>query len=171
MIRRIYICLAGFILAGAVQAQEDLAQKYGALSGQCYEEADGEEAKLQCIGASATLCMEEEEGGYSTLGMSQCTHSETIVWDQILNAEYKLTMSFAKEMDTEDKHLFPEFAQREDHLRKAQRAWIAFRDAECGLSYAWWGAGSARHIAGSNCMMELTARRTIELGVLREMFQ
>ena len=33
---------------------------------------------------------------------------------------------------------FPEFANRAKALRDAQRAWIRFRDAECGLAYAVW---------------------------------
>ena len=48
-------------------------------------------------------------------------------------------------------------------LRDAQRAWIAYRDAECGLAYARWQDGSMRVIVAANCLMTMTAQRAIEL--------
>ena len=107
--------------------------------------------------------MEAEDGGYSTLGMVMCTAAETQVWDRFLNAEYRSTMSALNAMDVDEAQYFPEFAKREDSLRDAQRAWITFRDAECGLAYAMWGSGSMRNIAAATCQLEMTAKRTLEL--------
>ena len=68
-------------------------------------------------------------------------------------------------MDTSDG------GQRVEALRDAQRAWIAFRDAECAMEYAAWGTGSIRSIAGADCMMSLTAERTVRLIELRELME
>ena len=46
-------------------------------------------------------------------------------------------------------------------MRKAQRAWIAFRDADCrGLVALDWAGGSGTPMAVSICMTDLTKRRT-----------
>jgi uncharacterized protein YecT (DUF1311 family) len=115
--------------------------------------------------------MDSQEGGHSTLGMTACLNAEADVWDGFLNTEYWATQDWAKAADEEEAAQFPEFAVMAERLREAQRAWIAFRDAECALSYAEWGSGSMRNIAHADCRMQMTAERTIELRRMREMFQ
>ena len=134
----------------------------------CYAAGDGIAAREACMFKSSQMCQDAEEGGGSTLGMTTCNHAETMAWDVLLNEEYQATMAWAKAFDADDSHSFPEFANREATLREAQRAWITYRDAECGLQYAIWGAGSMRHISGTACMLRETAERTIELWVIRE---
>jgi len=53
-------------------------------------------------------------------------------------------------------------------LRDAQRAWIAYRDANCAMEYGLWGAGSMRQIAGADCQMRMTAERMLELRSYRQ---
>jgi uncharacterized protein YecT (DUF1311 family) len=77
-------------------------------------------------------------------------------------------MDGMKAMDADDAELFPEFANRADSLRDAQRAWIPLRDAQCALEYAMWGSGSMRQIAGAACLLDLTAKRVIYLRFLGE---
>ena len=102
--------------------------------------------------------------------MSRCLNSEAEFWDRLLNDEYRRTMRWAEIMDEDDAEYFSEYANRAIALRAAQRAWITFRDAECEFDYASWGAGSMRRIAGSDCIMRLTAKRTIELRAKRDLF-
>lgn len=156
--------------AGAAAADPELIDRYTPLVARCLAQAEPE-AQHACIGVAATACMEGEEGGQSTLGMSMCTDAETGIWDARLNAEYDRTMGAAQAMDAEDLEIFPEYARRADALRTAQRAWIAFRDAECALEYARWGAGSMRHVSGATCHLQLTAERAIELRAKREIWQ
>ena len=125
-------------------------------------------AKRDCIGQASNACQEAEEGGYSTLGMSMCNNDEYEAWDVLLNEQYKLTMAAFKGMDVDEGEYFSSFAVRVESLRDAQRAWIAFRDAECTLEYAIWGSGSMRNIAGSACYVDMTAQRTIDLWAMRE---
>ena len=76
-------------------------------------------------------------------------------------------------MNREYKALRDDFRARDGgedlarQLRDAQRAWIAFRDADCGLVYAIWAGGSIRIIVAGNCHLDKTARRSIELRDMR----
>ena len=150
----------------------DLADSYGPLLHQCLQDAGPEtEVARQCIGAASQACMEKEDGGYTTLGMSWCMAAETQLWDAALNREYQAALKEFGFLDEEDQAYFPEFANRVESLRAAQRAWLAFYDAECALDYAVWGAGSMRHIAGNACQMELKAARTLELQSKRRTMQ
>ena len=116
-----------------------------------------------CVGEAASFCMETTDGGYSTFGMMDCLLKENDVWDEQLNIVYREARAFAKAMDAADKDLFPEYAVRDMQLLEAQRAWIAFRDANCAMEYGVWGAGSMRQIAGADCLLEMTSRRVFEL--------
>lgn len=169
---RAFVLILTLLFAPPAAAQEEYeVREYGGILRACYEDAEGSDAKSQCLGAMSTACMEQEEGGYTTLGMSRCAYGESLVWDEFLNAEYRETRRFLASLDEEDKEYFPEFSVRVEALLKAQRAWIAYRDASCELDYALWGAGSMRHISGTQCAMETVSARTIELIRMREVFQ
>ena len=155
------------VLGAPAVAQDHEVETYGAILTACYAAGEGLDAKAACEGRMAEACMTREEGGQTTVGMSLCTYAEGLVWDRFLNEEYRQTMAWAKAADEDERHHFPEFAKREESLLAAQRAWIAFRDAECGLAYAVWGSGSMRQIAGSSCMTAMTAERTLELLSIR----
>jgi uncharacterized protein YecT (DUF1311 family) len=48
-------------------------------------------------------------------------------------------------------------------LRKAQRAWLAYRDAQCEAERALWGGGTGGPAAWMSCKVELTRQRTAEI--------
>lgn len=129
----------------------------------CLEAAESEAMAQACIGQGAGICMNAEDQNQTTLGMVFCLSAEEEAWDRLLNSEYRSTMAALRSMDDQDRETFPEFANRADSLRAAQRAWIPLRDADCSLEYAMWGAGSMRNIAGADCGMRLTAERAIYL--------
>lgn len=165
------LCCAGLLVASFAKAQNNEDRENAELLQSCYAAAQTVDQKSACIYSVSAACQEKTEGGYSTIGMTQCNHSETVAWDVLLNEEYALTMRDFKLMDEDDKTYnpdLPEEATRADTLKKAQRAWIAFRDAECANEYAIWGMGSMRLIVGSACMLDMTAGRTIELWSKRE---
>ena len=163
MLLRVSLLAFGLALPVTAFATEHEVSEYGAILDACYAAAGADGSHADCIGKMAEACMEREEGGYSTLGMTSCTNAEAQVWDKYLNLEYRETMAHLKAMDTEEAVYFQEFAKRVESLRGAQRAWIAFRDAECGLEYAMWGSGSMRNIAWASCALDMTAKRPIEL--------
>ena len=131
-----------------------------------------EALQTACIGEDGHApAWTTQEDGHSTLGMTSCLSAEADVWDRYLNAEYKETRAYMKAADIDEAEYFPDFARRVETLLAAQRAWIAFRDAECDLAYAEWGSGSMRNIAYADCRMQMTAERTIRLRAMREAFQ
>lgn len=133
----------------------------------CFYETNTVAGAEACIGQGAERCMDTDPvQNQTTTGMMFCARAEGQVWDQLLNSEYQKAISSLREIDLREAELFPEFANRESALRTAQRAWIALRDADCQLEYAMWGSGSIRQIAGSYCIMERTAERTIYLRFL-----
>ncbi|SFJ29436.1 lysozyme inhibitor LprI family protein [Jannaschia pohangensis] len=145
------------LLATPVTAQEIVFDP--ALVTQCYTNGEGTEP--DCIGAASGLCQKRTEGGYSTLGMADCTNRETEEWDRLLNEEYGLLRDQLDEIDDGTG------IDRSDALRDAQRAWIAYRDAECGLRYALWQGGTIRTTIGTACHLGFTAKRTLELRGMR----
>ena len=138
----------------------------------CVHGAEDRAELTACKGLAARLCMEETEGGQTTLGMAGCNAMETRLWDDLLNADWQAHMDWAKQADLSEQEFFgDQFSDRADSLLAAQRAWIAFRDAECRLDYATWGSGSMRHIAGTSCLADMTADRVIRLRSLTEDMQ
>ena len=155
-------------LGGPVGATEHELDIYSPALDACYAAAETSEALIGCRDAVSGPCMEREVGGQTTLGMSSCLMAEAAAWDRHLNEEYRATMTVFAEQDAEEAAFFPGIPPRADALKAAQRAWIAFRDAECALAYAQWGAGSMRSIAGAGCQADMTATRAIELRAMRE---
>ncbi|MCB1388101.1 MAG: DUF1311 domain-containing protein [Rhodobacteraceae bacterium] len=131
--------------------------------GGCFEAADGLDAGRACIGTGAGACFTGAPDGGTTVGMMFCLLAERDAWDRLLNAEYAHARAAGQRMDDADRADFPDTAHRAEQVRDAQRAWIAFRDANCAMEYGAWGAGSMRQIAGADCQMRMTAERTLEL--------
>ncbi len=57
----------------------------------------------------------------------------------------------------------PSLAERLDRLRAAERAWVAFRDAQCAFEGAAYDGGSMQPMVVNGCAEALTKRRTAEL--------
>ncbi len=149
-----WLAILPVAIATPVTAEQHLAELYQSIMA-C--------ESTECIGEAASFCMENEEGGQSTVGMMFCLLDERDVWDERLNVAYQEARAFAKAMDEADLEYFPEYAVRDQQVLEAQRAWIAFRDANCAMEYGAWGSGSFRQIAGADCVMQMTAERTLDL--------
>jgi len=87
--------------------------------------------------------------GQSTLGMIDCAGAELKLQDARLNAAYRKTMASLN-------------ARQKAKLQTAQRAWVAFRDAECA-SYEDEDWGTISRINASACVLRMTVQRTIDL--------
>lgn len=125
----------------------------------CFAGAAFEETEPACIGAAAGAC-QARPGGATTIGIVECVAAETAAWDAILNREYRAARAAldgpgGAGIDTGQA------------LLEAQRAWIAFRDAECALTYALLQDGTIRSPAAAYCALEFTASRAIELRDMR----
>ncbi len=94
--------------------------------------------------------------GQSTAGMIDCIGTEWQAQDTRLNRAYQGAL----------KRL--ELPRQKAALQKAQRAWIAFRDADCAsLADPDWGTISRVEAAG--CRLDRTARRADELEGFRKL--
>jgi len=134
----------------------------------CYAAAEGRDAAGACIGTGASACFDGAADGQTTFGMMSCLSAEADVWDRLLNEEYAAARARAEAADAEDRPHMEGYAVRAQQVRDAQRAWIAFRDANCAMEYGEYGAGSMRLIAGADCRLRMTAERTLDLrGYLR----
>jgi uncharacterized protein YecT (DUF1311 family) len=108
-----------------------------------------DEAKTEARYTPAFQQCLDSPDGQSTAGMVQCAGAELEVQDRALNAAYRTLIA----------DLTPD---QKAALQKAQRAWIAFRDADCTARYSpdW---GSISTINANMCMLRRTVERTIEL--------
>ena len=70
-------------------------------------------------------------------------------WDVRLNAAYKKLLGMTREAD------------RLAALKKAQKLWVGYRDANCGWHDS--GAGTIHRLEAGECMRSMTADRALEL--------
>ena len=97
----------------------------------------------------------------STVEINYCLEQDLKAADADLNRVYQAALRTVGKSDV----MSP--ADREkwrESLRKAQRLWVSFRDADCRdpITYEWWGGtGTTGAILG--CLVEKTRARTKDL--------
>lgn len=82
--------------------------------------------------------------------MIECARTDFDLADGDLNRAYQEKLA---QEDKDGKSL----------LRKAQRAWIVFRDAECARQADFARGGTMAPLLGMTCLTSLTVRRVNEL--------
>lgn len=109
------------------------------------------EPPKHAIDVALSACMDTSEGS-TTLGMIQCTDTATKAWDVELNKAYKALMA----------QLEPDNATA---LKEAQRAWIAYRDADIKAIYGMLGQqdGTLWRITAAGRVLDLTESRARQL--------
>jgi uncharacterized protein YecT (DUF1311 family) len=90
-----------------------------------------------------------QDCGMSTPEMVDCLNAKTAQWDKKLNAAYKNALDAAQ-------------PKQREQLRKAQRLWVQYRDANC--AYYYMGEGSIARVEAADCMKRMTKARAEELG-------
>jgi uncharacterized protein YecT (DUF1311 family) len=106
----------------------------------------------KCIGRIADPCLADPQHG-STMSIAACHNEETTAWDSLLNDDYQGLLSILE-------------GKEQESLRKAQRAWLASRNADCSLFDDM--GGSMTIIDDSTCMLKSTAERVVQLGIWRD---
>jgi len=91
----------------------------------------------------------------SQAGLNQCAGDAYKKADAALNATYKQVMARLKDSEAAAKSLIA-----------AQRAWIAYRDAECDFMSSGVEGGSARPMVVAQCLEQLTTQRADDLKAL-----
>jgi uncharacterized protein YecT (DUF1311 family) len=104
----------------------------------------------------------------SQADMNQCAYQDFEKADKELNAVYKDALKSQEAVDKEAADMDPVYVGAVKALKKAQRAWIDYRDGHCdGVGYEAVG-GSMQGMLISGCMATMTTARTKEL---RELIQ
>jgi uncharacterized protein YecT (DUF1311 family) len=97
----------------------------------------------------------------TTAEMNQCADDDLEQADAALNAEYQAALAAIAQIAAEPPYDPKRF---EAALRGSQRAWIAWRDAECKeLVPMFWTGGTGTTVAVLNCLSQKTKLRTQEL--------
>jgi len=140
----VLICLASGASAQDVPIDRDTVEA-------CFEAG----TPSFCVGDAAADC-QGRPGGDTTLGISECLMAETGVWAALMQEAYDRKVQSLGEIESS----LPEA------LRTSQDAWVAYREAECGLQYRIWSQGSIRVIIAGTCDLQKTAARALELSEL-----
>ena len=94
----------------------------------------------------------------ATIAQSGCLEKLAKAADAKLNDVYRGAIKSIESSDPEHA------AAWKSELKKAEQAWIAFRDADCGALTAYeWGHGTGMGAATEHCILDKTEARTREL--------
>ena len=97
----------------------------------------------------------------STVEMNFCADRDFAAADAALNAAYQKALQGIPHFAMDPPFDAPRW---EKALRQSQRAWVAFRDAECKDHVAmFWTGGSGTTVAVLGCMTDKTKERTREI--------
>ncbi|MFD2644225.1 lysozyme inhibitor LprI family protein [Pseudomonas japonica] len=99
---------------------------------------------------SYSQCM---QGANTTVAMRDCSGAELKRQDTRLNQTYKQAMASLE-------------AEQQGKLRDAQRLWVKYRDANCGMYYGLTG-GTIDQLNGAGCEVDMTRQRADELEKLQ----
>jgi uncharacterized protein YecT (DUF1311 family) len=95
--------------------------------------------------------------------MNYCAAMDFEKADRQLNAVYKQALRSQADLDKQNAEFDPSQAGAVKALKKAQRAWIDYRDGQCeGVSYQAAG-GTMQPMLEAGCKADLTGKRVKEL--------
>lgn len=157
---RTTLALTALILGTPALAEEAPALDTAAMQS-CLDAAAEPVGKYACIGMASDAC-QQVPGHDSTAGMTECLGAERGWWDARLNETYDKLMASHRDTDKATEGVAGAQPQA-PALRAAERAWLAYRDAECAYQQGFFAGGSGAGPAVLLCEMDLTGRRAIDL--------
>ncbi|ACP26259.1 putative urease-associated protein [Sinorhizobium fredii NGR234] len=102
------------------------------------------------------------------MDLNICADREYQAADADLNKTYGKAIAAMRETDKELGDIDAAYVGAVEALKKAQRAWIGYRDGQCELAGFEARGGSMEPMLVSGCLAELTRKRTAELKELLE---
>ncbi|TAA65025.1 lysozyme inhibitor LprI family protein [Shinella sp. JR1-6] len=108
------------------------------------------------------------QNAQAQIEMNICAGRDYEAADEELNAAYKVTMAAARRMDEQAREMGEHYVGAVDALKRAQRAWIGYRDGQCELAGFEARGGSMEPMLVSGCLADLTRKRTAELKAVSE---
>ncbi|OOG67731.1 hypothetical protein BLJAPNOD_01653 [Ensifer sp. M14] len=128
-------------------------------------------AGILLLAASPALAQEDDincANAMTQADMNICSHRDYEAADTELNTVYKQTVVAMRAKDKELGDISADYVGAEEALKKAQRAWIGYRDGQCELAGFEARGGSMEPMLVSGCLAQLTTTRTEELKALLE---
>lgn len=127
---------------------------------------------LLITGATCAIAQEDPPvdcaNAMTQADMNQCAYQDFEKADKELNAVYREALKSQEEIDRQSAEMDPVYVGAVKALKKAQRAWIDYRDGHCdGVGYEAVG-GSMQGMLIDGCKATMTTARTKEL---RELIQ
>jgi uncharacterized protein YecT (DUF1311 family) len=125
---------------------------------------------LLCCTASADAQQPEPDcrKAVTQMDLNICADQDYRAADAELNKTYRLAVAAMQATDKELGDIDSAYAGALEALKKAQRAWIGYRDGQCELAGFEARGGSMEPMLVSGCLAELTRKRTAELKELME---
>lgn len=124
------------------------------------------------VPATVSFAQEDPEidcdNAQSQMEMNICADRDYRQADDALNAAYKKALAAARETDEGVKDMGEQYVGAVDALKRAQRAWIGYRDGQCELAGFEARGGSMEPMLVSGCLADLTGKRTAELKAFYE---
>jgi uncharacterized protein YecT (DUF1311 family) len=154
MTARLLLCLAIAVALAAAsahaQSRKPTAQEVAAIRNCATQYKDNvDEGERQCVfNLVAEPCTKRPEAT-STFGTADCYRVEWVIWDNLLNENFKTLMGSLDE-------------QQNAKLKAMQHAWIAYRDTTCNF-YMDKLQGTMAQPMGAACATRETARRAMLL--------
>ena len=109
-----------------------------------------------------------KSGDLPQQGMNWCAYQDWQAADRALNVAWGKVRKHMKGIDETNREYYPDLANGEESLLKAQRAWIDYRDGHCEAEGAPFTGGSIQPLIINSCKASVTRERTEELLHLME---
>ncbi|MEV8465286.1 lysozyme inhibitor LprI family protein [Fluviibacterium sp. DFM31] len=148
------LALAALLAGLSVPAHADAVGDLRA----CVEASDLRSDQQDCVETVYAACS-EASGDTSTAGEVECLGEEIEAWEVLLNAYWPDVQAQAEAQDAQDAGAEGGYSAR---LLEAQRAWVAYREAECAWQYQRYISGTIRSLIGADCMLGMTADRVLD---------
>ncbi|PST22410.1 DUF1311 domain-containing protein [Mesorhizobium plurifarium] len=120
---------------------------------------------LLCCTGSAVAQQPEPDcrKAVTQMDLNICADRDYRSADEELNRTYRLAVAAMQAADKELGGIDAAYVGALAALKKAQRAWIGYRDGQCELAGFEARGGSMEPMLVSGCLAELTRKRTAEL--------
>jgi len=105
--------------------------------------------------AEASVAQDQGACDGTTYEMRMCLSKIHEKSDAELNAVYRSALKKFGGYSKPNRHL--------ENLRKAERHWIAYRDAQCKAQYDLFEGGTGGPLEELSCLIEMTNQRSAEL--------
>lgn len=123
-------------------------------------------AERACAGVASQVCIEALGGSAEAAGLAACAAAEAAAWDAAIGA---LTGQIGALLRLQAE---AEAAEAQEALfGAAQAAWRQYREADCAQEAAHWGEDPMAQAALSECWLNRSAARALELLAKRRMLE